>query len=71
MLFDNFLADMGVMPEGKTLDRINVNRDYEPSNCRWASKNEQNRNIRKRPRLRDIPIKDPQTEILGALSAGS
>lgn len=45
-LFDNFLADMGVRPEGKTLDRINVDGNYEPSNCRWASAYEQAHNKR-------------------------
>jgi hypothetical protein len=44
--FPDFLADMGVRPEGKTLDRIDNERGYEPDNCRWATASEQMRNRR-------------------------
>lgn len=39
--FDNFLADMGERPQGLTLDRINSSGNYEPTNCRWATKHQQ------------------------------
>lgn len=44
--FDQFLADMGLRPAGKTLDRINNDGNYEPGNCRWATAKEQAANKR-------------------------
>ncbi len=46
-IFDNFLRDVGERPDGKTLDRIDVNGNYEPGNVRWATIKEQNANKRK------------------------
>ncbi|MDU6817820.1 MAG: AP2 domain-containing protein [Leclercia adecarboxylata] len=45
--FSDFYADMGVRPEGATLDRINNSLGYSPENCRWSTSSEQQSNRRK------------------------
>lgn len=45
--FSNFYADMGPKPKGMFIERINNNKGYCKDNCRWATKKEQCRNMRR------------------------
>jgi hypothetical protein len=46
--FDNFLQDMGIKPDGLTLERTNNRGNYEPGNCEWVSRKVQANNRRRK-----------------------
>ena len=58
--FENFFADMGLCPEGHTLDRIDNTADYTPNNCRWATmmtqQNNRSSNVRLRHNGRELTL---------------
>ena len=57
--FPAFFADMGVRPEGRTLERTDNTKGYEPGNCIWATAQEQQNNKSNTVFLTYMGIKKP------------
>jgi hypothetical protein len=50
-VFQNFLADMGPCPDGYSIERLDIEKGYEPGNCKWIPLNRQQRNTSKSRRV--------------------
>lgn len=60
--FGNFLKDMGYRPEGLTIERVDVNGNYDPFNCIWIPLSDQAKNTRKAIAKRQRLLENPPME---------
>lgn len=65
--FEAFYAHMGPRPRGHSLERIDNERGYEPGNCKWATKPEQQNNTRWAKRVTVMDVSLSVTEAARAL----
>lgn len=49
--YDTFLSDMGPCPSGYSIERLDIDKNYEPTNCVWIPLNRQQRNTSKSRRI--------------------
>jgi hypothetical protein len=54
--FENFFEDMGERPNGMSIDRIDSEKNYEPGNCKWSNRSEQQKNKRPNQARGNAPI---------------
>jgi hypothetical protein len=65
--FRNFIDDLGPRSKGMTLDRINAQGHYEPTNCRWADRDTQGQNRRNVLWPKSGKVKMPSVESIRAM----
>lgn len=54
--YDQFVKDMGLKPDGMTLERLNTNGNYEPGNCAWVSMRDNLNNRRNTIKVNGLPV---------------
>ena len=54
----NFVSDMGEPKDNESIERIDFNGDYEPNNCKWIARNEQNKNTSRTVFIEGMCMKD-------------